>query len=55
MINARFERRTKIRLRGWNFLHTIKLVFEGRESYVAIFGVQIGPCSFYWTNPFAGD
>jgi hypothetical protein len=54
----------KARLYGTDFFHFIRLRVHGRDYYengeifydeVDYFGVQIGPFSFLWTNPFAGE
>jgi hypothetical protein len=45
----------EIRLYGWEFLHTVSIVVADESQYVRLFGIQVGPASFYWTNPFAGD
>jgi hypothetical protein len=55
MIDARKEGQSVVRIRGWEFIHTIRLTVLDNNSYVTLFGIQIGPVSFYWTNPFAGD
>jgi hypothetical protein len=49
------KKQAEIRLYGWEFLHTISMVVCDDDQFVRLFGIQVGPASFYWTNPFAGE
>jgi hypothetical protein len=49
-----------IRSRGWNQANIFRMrlyamASDGIVDYVDIYGVEFGPTSFMWNNPFAKD
>jgi hypothetical protein len=64
MIRHYYKGNAQFRLWGTEAVHTIRVRLSGKTyiedgelfyDYTDFFGVQIGPCSFLWTNPFVKD